>query len=763
MKILNTLNKLPKFFKSYPNLSSLTERKEQDLTPLASSLVRRGRNISPLTKGGLRGVSWFTLVELIIVITILAILAVIAFVSFENFTKDTRDANRVAVMKNIENGLEIFAIKSESGKYPMPDSPETLTGSNNQGLIYKWVVWSEVAQILKLNTLPTDPKYKWEKYVYSISADGKYYQIQTIQETNLISAIPFISQTYAAIDFSKYKVLVKWNFPSMGARIGGVYLPSLMFSGSSFNDTTWYQALQFVTPKSLGYVGVVDTQEYKEIVQEIQNKWINDEIVINKFLSWEDTSNTEVEKAFNEINGKSTSNGTSNTTSLAKDWVCGNSAINYAYNSTKPEDWEENLCSVWKVDGDIPEFPSYWNDVSWSCSWVNGGKSSEICTVSHASPWEYIVNITYDNFAFNTITWNGTYAQDSNVQIIATMKTWYAFDKWEWWESCNNKTTATCNFTMPWENVEVNAKWKCASNHHLEDDECKSNTKQGNCTEWELNTHQSWWNVKTVYWTWNTSKNERNIPYCQVVCEEWFQWINTCYHSPIISENWQLIILKNRFWWYSLWYDLMTYDPNKINNWEDIINQTLVNAKNNPQYGNPNFTIPEANFSLEENKRDPKLEWGCNYKEITSFPTTKTWSLQTQAILDAKCTSQNGSWKNLLAAQFCDSLSMTINGITYNDWYLPPEYDIKILWIWESWKDINYIDNAGYNWQIWSYQQLNYGWFQDGYYYSSRQWWPKGAGERTSYALKFKQSSNGNFVSNFNMNARAVRCVRIVN
>jgi Tfp pilus assembly protein PilE len=76
-------------------------------------------------------------VELIIVITILAILAVIAFVSFENFTKDTRDANRVAVMKNIENGLEIFAIKSESGKYPMPDSPETLTGSNNQGLIYK--------------------------------------------------------------------------------------------------------------------------------------------------------------------------------------------------------------------------------------------------------------------------------------------------------------------------------------------------------------------------------------------------------------------------------------------------------------------------------------------------------------------------------------------------------------------------------------------------------------------------------------------------
>lgn len=669
----------------------------------------------------------------------------------------------MATLKSIENGLEIYAIKSEGGKYPIPDNPVTLTGANDQGLIYKWVVWSWVAQKLKINTLPTDPKYKWEEYVYSISADGKYYQIQTIQETNLISAIPFISQTYAAIDFSKYKVLVKWNFPSMGARIGGVYLPSLMFSGSSFSNTEEYQALQFVSPKSLSYTGVVYTEEYKYMQENlIEISWKN-ENEIHNFLSWEDTSNTEVEKAFNEINGKSTSNGTSNTTSLAKDWVCGNSAINYAYNSTKPEDWEENLCSVWKVDGDIPEFPSYWNDVSWSCSWVNGGKSSEICTVSHASPWEYIVNITYDNFAFNTITWNGTYAQDSNVQIIATMKTWYAFDKWEWWESCNNKTTATCNFTMPWENVEVNAKWKCANQYRLENNECISNTKKEVCIipSWEPWVKKKW-NVKQVIWTWNISKNDWNEQICKAICQENWWWSN-CNFPIVTSENWELITLKNGFWWYSLWYDLMTYDPNKINDWEGVINQTLINARNNSQYGNPNFTIPETNFSLEENKRDPKLEWGCNKKEIKNFPTTKTWSLQTQSILEANCKSwENDDWNNLLAAQFCDSLSMTIDWITYDDWYLPPEYDIKTLWVFESWKNITNINSWWYNWWNWTYQLLAEAGFQDGYYRSSQQWGIKGYG-RTSAHLKFGASSNGNFVSDFNNYAEPVRCVRIVN
>jgi len=54
----------------------------------------------------------FTLVELIIVITILAILATIAFVSFQGYSSQSRDSNRVATVKNIENGVNIFLTKT---------------------------------------------------------------------------------------------------------------------------------------------------------------------------------------------------------------------------------------------------------------------------------------------------------------------------------------------------------------------------------------------------------------------------------------------------------------------------------------------------------------------------------------------------------------------------------------------------------------------------------------------------------------------------
>jgi len=64
----------------------------------------------------------FTLVELIIVITILAILATIAFVSFHGYSAQSRDANRLATVKNISTGLDVFYTKT--GVLPPPDTIE---------------------------------------------------------------------------------------------------------------------------------------------------------------------------------------------------------------------------------------------------------------------------------------------------------------------------------------------------------------------------------------------------------------------------------------------------------------------------------------------------------------------------------------------------------------------------------------------------------------------------------------------------------------
>lgn len=154
----------------------------------------------------------FTLVELIIVITILAILATIAFASFQNFTKDARDWNRITTLKNIESGLILYNIKTN--KYPDPEEYVEIL-SWNILLIKQWIVWNDVSQKIKLNKEALDPKDK-TNYIYSITWNGKKYQLWTyLEENKLISYIPQIAKTYAIdvnnIDYTNRYFYTIWN------------------------------------------------------------------------------------------------------------------------------------------------------------------------------------------------------------------------------------------------------------------------------------------------------------------------------------------------------------------------------------------------------------------------------------------------------------------------------------------------------------------------------------------------------------------------
>lgn len=167
----------------------------------------------------------FTLVELIIVITILAVLATIAFISFKNYSWNSRDSNKMTTLKNLQTGLELFALKT--GNYPEPENATLITGSGWVHLFTQWNFWDTIAKQIQAQWEIKDPLTK-DSYSYGIAADKQTYQLATFLENNLSSLhIPWIETTYAN---SPYYAYVVWNYkPTILIFNSGSYLiPSLI-------------------------------------------------------------------------------------------------------------------------------------------------------------------------------------------------------------------------------------------------------------------------------------------------------------------------------------------------------------------------------------------------------------------------------------------------------------------------------------------------------------------------------------------------------
>jgi len=79
----------------------------------------------------------FTFVELIVVITIMAIVSVLWFAGYKDYLSSSRDSTRVAHMKQIHDGLELFSL---SARLPMPEeSMEILTSGKT--ILYQGDFW----------------------------------------------------------------------------------------------------------------------------------------------------------------------------------------------------------------------------------------------------------------------------------------------------------------------------------------------------------------------------------------------------------------------------------------------------------------------------------------------------------------------------------------------------------------------------------------------------------------------------------------------
>jgi len=207
------------------------------------------------TKSSCR-ISGFTLVELIVGITILAILATISTVMLMNYFWDARDSARVSDINSISKALVLYQTKT--GNFPTPTNTKTV--KYGSGEVWKQgTIWQSVFQALAINKIPLDPRFDAE-YSYSVTQDGKSYQLAGVAESDIIAARNSTTNTAYA---EKLTAIVKWNYNGLVAKAIGdgfckvIALPSITLAELPSNTDTidllsvWSGQLAFMKKENL--------------------------------------------------------------------------------------------------------------------------------------------------------------------------------------------------------------------------------------------------------------------------------------------------------------------------------------------------------------------------------------------------------------------------------------------------------------------------------------------------------------------------------
>lgn len=119
------------------------------------------QNIHPMRKG-------FTLIELLVVVAIIGLLSAIILVGLTGFNTRARDTNRIADLRQTENGLALYYNKFQI--YP------NVTGGSWTGLTDALV--TAAIGITKIANDPTPGR----TYSYGVSGDGQSYVLAATLE-----------------------------------------------------------------------------------------------------------------------------------------------------------------------------------------------------------------------------------------------------------------------------------------------------------------------------------------------------------------------------------------------------------------------------------------------------------------------------------------------------------------------------------------------------------------------------------------------------
>lgn len=124
----------------------------------------------------------FTLIELLVVIAIIALLSTLAVVSLNNARQKSRDAARVAAMKQLQTGLELYF--NDKQGYPIASagtgiflgtgasSPYTCLGSSGFGTSNATASCGATQYI---SQIPPNPTPNGGNYTYLSDASGSTY------------------------------------------------------------------------------------------------------------------------------------------------------------------------------------------------------------------------------------------------------------------------------------------------------------------------------------------------------------------------------------------------------------------------------------------------------------------------------------------------------------------------------------------------------------------------------------------------------------
>jgi prepilin-type N-terminal cleavage/methylation domain-containing protein len=103
----------------------------------------------------------FTLIEMLVVIAVIGLLAALILVGLSSFRTRGRDTRRIADLKEVQNGLEVYYMKN--GNYP---------NVNTWSALETALVGADIG----ITSIPKDPTATYN-YVYGVDATQQHYVI----------------------------------------------------------------------------------------------------------------------------------------------------------------------------------------------------------------------------------------------------------------------------------------------------------------------------------------------------------------------------------------------------------------------------------------------------------------------------------------------------------------------------------------------------------------------------------------------------------
>lgn len=362
----------------------------------------------------------FTLVELIIVITILAILATIWFMSYQSYTSDSRDANRITTLKEISKWLDIKFTKTSN--YPMPDWLISTWAINWVIYAYKWIIWNNVFQNLRMQKR-TDPMSNSE-YMYWINTDKTQYQIAAVLENNTISNVSNLTTTTYADLWVVAKV--NGNYPgyvkySTWTSTYIANIPSILWNNTwavdLLNTTTKYIVNKKTNlPYKLNSTTDIWTKNANTIIQEITWTWV-------ATLTWVNITNITSSNIWNTFSWAILASfgwDINKVTSNVIWWAVASTPTSCLWNIP---DWVSKISNATSFAG----WTRNYNTTAWLCTyicntsyhtedtWLSCISNTKSCTITN-----WVWSQTWNWTAWWTCTVNSCNTWYTNISNVCT-------------------------------------------------------------------------------------------------------------------------------------------------------------------------------------------------------------------------------------------------------------------------------------------------------------------------------------------------------